>query len=121
MENEHYGWRLARIALSMLMLVVALPAYLHTHQHEAPPWPVAAATTTVRHWETPCLFRERTARGIPAYSVDETKGYMRWYRDNWGTPAWHNWNTAATTCERNEPVDKWDTSRMVLANVERVP
>lgn len=80
----------------------------------------ALQLTRVNNYETPCYKREREARGIPMYSVHESRGYMKWYKDNWGTPEWSDWNRAAAACDSNEPVAKWDWDSMVLVSVEYI-
>jgi hypothetical protein len=74
----------------------------------------------INHYETPCHKREREARGIPKYSVDESKGYMAWYRSNWETPEWNDWNAAASNCRLVEPVEKWRWDGMILVSVEYI-
>lgn len=122
-------WPVARAIMSVIMLVVALPIYLHAQDDPAPP-AVSAATaqhrTQVNHYETPCYLRERVARGIPAYSVDDTKGLMAYVwahlDDNYVPDAeLADYWEALDACRANEPVAKWDWDNMILTHVEYLP
>lgn len=78
------------------------------------------APTVVKFYETPCERNERVARGIPVFSVDQSRGYMAWYRAEWGTSAWHEWNAAAAACRRDHPMPRWAFDQMILVNSEIV-
>lgn len=72
----------------------------------------------VNFYETPCYHKERVTRGIPAPTLDDSKGYAAWYRAHWGSPEWTAWNAAASACFRDHPVAKWDWDAMVLVRTE---
>jgi hypothetical protein len=128
MRNKR--WSVARSIMSVVMLVVALPIYLHNQGSDPSPPPVPAATaqhrTQVNHYETPCDYRERMARGIPAYSVDTSKGLMAYVRAHLvdgTTPDAElaDYWAALDACDANEPVAKWNWEGMILTHAEFLP
>lgn len=123
-------WPVARAIMSVIMLVVALPIYLHSQETDPSPPAVSAATaqhrTQVNHYETPCDYRERVARGIPAYSVDPSKGLMPYVwahldENNVPDAELADYWAALDACDASEPVARWDFDNMVLTHVEYLP
>jgi hypothetical protein len=114
-------WQPARTVMAVAMLTVALPVYLHS---QPAPEVDAAAPTQVLHYETPCYYRERTERGIPAYSVDASKGELAYVRAhlNGSTPDAElaDYWAALDACDQVEPVALWNWSGMVLVGTEAI-
>lgn len=132
-KHQRNGRLTARGWIILVFGVAILPAIYtaSTHPPGPDPQPVSAAEaaqaakpTRVNIYETPCELRERTARGIPAYSVDDTKGLMAWtYARLDGTtptPELRDYWEALDDCRANEPVAKWDWDNMILVDVEYI-
>lgn len=82
----------------------------------------AQGRTQVNNYETPCDYRERTARGIPAYSVHPGRGLMA-YVDahlDGSTPDAQlaDFWAALDECDRTDPVPRWSWDQMILTGVE---
>jgi hypothetical protein len=127
--------RLTLRGIVILILGVAIMPAIYTANHHPPgpdPQPVSAAEaaqaakpTRVNHYETPCDLRERTTRGIPAYSVDDSKGLMAYVwehlDENYVPDAeLADYWAALDACDVNEPVAKWDFDNMILVSVEYI-
>lgn len=113
-------WPMTRRVFVILVAMTYLPlgyaAYGWGPSHAA-----AAQPTVVNHYETPCYFRERTARGIPALSVHQDRGLLAWERSHAGTEAAADYHAALRVCDANEPVGKWDWDSMILVDTETLP
>jgi hypothetical protein len=110
-------WPLARVVMSVVMLTVALPAYLHSQEALSPdPTSAAQARTRVDYYETPCQKREREERGVPVPPYTS-----EWIMERWdgtqATPELEDYWEAMRQCRANEPVAKWDWDNMVVVNV----
>lgn len=75
--------------------------------------------SSVDYYETPCYKNARESRGIPPLSVDQSTGYAAWYRNNWGSPEWNDWNEAASRCLQREVIGKWDWNAKILVLSEK--
>jgi hypothetical protein len=102
------------------LAIVFIMSYWATYPHSTPA--AAAQPTTVVIHETPCHYRERIARHIPAYSVYEGKGEMAYVYAhlNGTTPDAElaDFWAALDACDVNEPVAKWDWDAMYTVGVE---
>lgn len=78
----------------------------------------------MNNYETPCEYRERRARGIPAYSVHPGRGLMSYvYAHLDGTTPdaeLADFWAATRECRRTEPVARWDFGSMILVSVEYI-
>jgi hypothetical protein len=83
-------------------------------QHKAPTY------TVVNTYESPCYVQVRTARGIPALSVDASKGLLAWEQAHQGTIEAADYHAALDHCDATQPVGKWDWDAKVLVNQETV-
>lgn len=124
------NWRSIRLTargwIVLVVGIIALPlAYVGTQSDATTPASISAAPTRVNHYETPCELRERTARNIPTYSVDHSKGliaYVWEHLDENYVPDAElaDYWAALDACDVNEPVAQWDFDNMILVNVEYI-
>ena len=133
-KHQRNGRLTVRCLIILILGVAILPAIYTASNHPpgSDPQPASAAEaaqaakpTRVNSYETPCELRERTARGIPVYSVDPNKGLMAYtyaHMDESFVPdaELRDYWEALDACDRNEPVAKWDFDNMILVNVEYI-
>lgn len=115
-------WPMTRRVFILMLAATYLPlGYTLWGPTDTPAASAQQGTTQVRHYETPCYFRERTNRGIPALSVHQDRGLLAWERSHAGTAAAADYHAALTACDANEPVGKWDWASKVLVSTETLP
>lgn len=123
-KHQRNGRLTARGWFVLFVGVAILPA-IHTAQHVPAPQASTAAPTQVHHYESPCYLRERTARGIPASTLDDNTGLAAYVRQHLrgSTPDAElaDYWAALDRCRENEPVGKWAWDSMILVSVEKVP
>lgn len=104
------------VAVASLALAATPPASAQPDDPRRP--------TVVNHYETPCYYRERVARGIPAYSIDRSRGLMAYVDAHLDgeTPDAElaEFWAALRDCRRLEPVARWDWPNMIMTHREYI-
>lgn len=105
------SWSTARTVLSVVMLIVALPIYLHSQDATTEVRPA----TVVNYFETDCQTAARQAYDVPPLTVDLSKGLVGWQHEHLDTPEGRAFNVALSKCA---PAPKFDFANMNLVYSE---
>lgn len=108
-------------SLTMLSIIIFIADMLCGPSSSVAAAEGAQAPTQVNNYETPCHYRERVSRGIPAYSVHGggLLAYVDRHLDG-RTPDAElaDFWAALDACDRNEAVGRWDWDSMILTSVQ---